>query len=194
MGNPVSGVNPKILVWARERAGLTTAQVAEKMSRSVEEVEAWESDPDAAPTYPQLEALAYRVYKRPVALFFFPEPPEEKDPEHSFRTLPDFEIEDLSADTRYKIRQAHALQLSLYELSGGTNPAPEKVFADLHVQTPTNAFTAGGSVRSRSPINSSSGSRHKAIEASSVERWQLDAWPQRPTLLQAPHDAVGRIR
>ena len=39
MGNPVSGVNPKILVWARKRAGLTVAQVAGKMSQSVAEVQ-----------------------------------------------------------------------------------------------------------------------------------------------------------
>ena len=147
MGNPVSGVNPKILVWVRERSGLTTAQVAKMMSRSVEEVEAWESDPDAAPTYPQLEDLAYRVYKRPVALFFFPEPPEEKDPHHSFRTLPDFEVDDLSADTRYKIRQAHALQLSLYELNSGKNPVPERIFDDLHLEKPTNAAAVAGKTR-----------------------------------------------
>jgi Zn-dependent peptidase ImmA (M78 family) len=139
MGNPVSGINPKILVWARERSGLTIAQVAKTMGRPTAEVEAWESDPEAAPTYPQLEDLAYRVYKRPVALFFFPEPPDEEDPKHSFRTLPDFEIADLSADTRYKIRQAHALQLSLYELNGNTNPAAQKIFVDLHVQAPTDA-------------------------------------------------------
>ena len=103
--------------------------------------------PEAAPTYSQLEDLAYRVYKRPLALFFFPEPPEEQDPHHSFRTMPEFEIEDLSADTRYKIRQAHALQLSLYELNGGTNPAPKKIFRDLHVEAPTNAAQVAARIR-----------------------------------------------
>jgi Zn-dependent peptidase ImmA (M78 family) len=119
--------------------------------------------------------LAYRVYKRPVALFFFPEPPEEKDPEHSFRTLPDFEIEDLSADTRYKIRQAHALQLSLYELNGGTNPAPEKIFTDLHVQIPINAANVAAKTREYLGIT--------------VER-QRRVWKDSTVALKAWRDAV----
>lgn len=130
MGSPVSGINPTILIWARERAGLSIAQVAKALGREAEEIQAWESNA-GAPTYPQLEALAYRVYKRPVALFFFPEPPVEPDPEHSFHTLPTVEIEDLNSDTRYKIRHARALQLSLYELHGGANPAERKVFVDV---------------------------------------------------------------
>lgn len=118
------------------------------MGRTAEEIEAWESGGEAAPTYPQLENLAYRVYKRPIALFFFPEPPEEKDPHHSFRTLPDFEIDDLSADTRFKIRHARALQLSLYELNpGGKNPAAERIFDDLHIKSPTNHVSIAAQTR-----------------------------------------------
>lgn len=148
MGNAVSGVNPKILSWARERAGMTIAQVAAKMKRSVEEIEAWESeDRSDAPTYPQLERLASDFYKRPVALFFFPEPPEEKDPEHSFRTLPDFEIDELTSNTRYKIRHAHALQLSLSELSDGVNSAKKKIFVDLHLDAVANPATVAERVR-----------------------------------------------
>lgn len=130
MGAPVSGINGKILIWARERSGQTIAQVAAALGRGPEEIEAWEAE-TGAPTYPQLEALAYRVYKRPIAIFFFPEPPDEPDPEHSFRTLPRFEVEDLSADTRYKVRQARALQLALHELHGGTNPAPRQIFREV---------------------------------------------------------------
>src|SRR5438093_189341 len=73
MAKTVSGINTQILVWARERAGMTIAQVAKATGRDVSVIEAWESG-DAAPTYPQLEDLAYRVYKRPLALFFFPDP------------------------------------------------------------------------------------------------------------------------
>ena len=66
-------------------------------------------------------------------MFFFPAPPPEEDPKTSFRTLPDFEIEDLQPDTRLKVRQARALQLSLAELNDGRNPAEQKIFIDLHV-------------------------------------------------------------
>ena len=100
---PIPGLNPDILVWARRRAGQDVDQVARKLGKSSEDVEAWEAG-DSGPTYVQLEKLAYQVYKRPIALFFFPEPPEEDDPEHRFRTLPDFEVANLAPDTRFKIR------------------------------------------------------------------------------------------
>ena len=132
MGEHVRGLNPRLLAWARQRAGLTVAEVASTLGKAPAVVEAWE-DGSAAPTYVQLEKLAYKVLKRPVALFFFPEPPPEPDPEQSFRTLPDAEIESLSADTRYRIRDARAQQLALAELTGGKNPAQRQILQAVEV-------------------------------------------------------------
>jgi Zn-dependent peptidase ImmA (M78 family) len=132
MREPVSGINPKLLIWARHRCGQSIAEVAQALGKQPEVIESWESGA-SAPTYAQLEALAYRIYKRPLALFFFPEPPDEPDPEHSFRTLPDFEIQELGPDTRFHIRDARALQLGLYELNGGRNPASRRIFRDLRL-------------------------------------------------------------
>jgi len=135
-----------MLRWARERSGHTVARVAAAFKKDAEVIEAWESGHDA-PSYPQLETLAYKIYKRPIALFFFPEPPDEVDPEHSFRTLPAFEIDDLSADTRFKVRQARALQLSLSELHGGVNPAPNKIHVDLRVGPDASPASVAGRAR-----------------------------------------------
>jgi Zn-dependent peptidase ImmA (M78 family) len=139
-------VNPKVLAWARRRSGQTVDQVAKAMGKKPEVIESWEAGV-STPTYAQLETLAYKVYKRPVALFFFPEPPDEPDPEHSFRTLPDFEIEELSPDTRFHIRDARALQLALYELNGGKNPAQEKIFRDLRLGSSLSATETAAQVR-----------------------------------------------
>jgi Zn-dependent peptidase ImmA (M78 family) len=117
------------------------------MGKRPEVIESWERGV-SAPTYPQLEALAYRVYKRPLALFFFPEPPDEPDPEHAFRTLPEFEIEELSPETRFHVREAHALQFALDELNGGKNPAQEKIFRDLRVERSLSAEEIAAQVRS----------------------------------------------
>lgn len=130
MGKAIQGINPQILTWARESAGLEIEAVAKRLGKEPDVVRRWEAG-DAAPTYVQLEKLAYSIYKRPIALFFFPRPPQEADLEHSFRTMPDFELRGLGADTRYKIREARAFQESLRELSGGKNPATSKIFADL---------------------------------------------------------------
>jgi Zn-dependent peptidase ImmA (M78 family) len=147
MREPVAGMNPKILVWARQRTGQSISQVAQALNKEPEVIESWEAG-DSAPTYAQLETLAYRVFKRPVALFFFPEPPDEPDPEHSFRTLPELEIDDLLPDTRYRIRDARAMQLALYELNGGNNPTPRKIFRDLGAQPSKPAAIAASELRS----------------------------------------------
>jgi Zn-dependent peptidase ImmA (M78 family) len=146
MGQAASAVNYKMLAWARKRSGHSVAEVAAALKRAPELIESWESG-DAVPTYAQLENLAYRVYKRPVALFFFPEPPDEPDPEHSFRTLPAFEIGDLAPDTRFKIRQALALQASLYDLNDGLNPSERKIFRELKLAQGTGVTELAGRVR-----------------------------------------------
>src|SRR5687768_15029459 len=122
MANPVAGVNPTVLKWARERSGYSIEEAADLAGKGADVLLKWEAG-DAAPTYVQLEKLAYKIYKRPIALFFFPQPPEEPEPSQEFRTLPDFEIDDLRPDTRLKVRQALALQISLSELSNGKNPS-----------------------------------------------------------------------
>jgi Zn-dependent peptidase ImmA (M78 family) len=146
MREPITGINPKILVWARRRSGQSVDQVARALGKRPEIIESWEAG-TSTPTYAQLEALAYKVYKRPVALFFFPEPPDEPEPEHSFRTLPEFEIEELSSDTRFHIRDARALQLALYELNGGKNPASGKIFRELGTGAALSAVEIADQVR-----------------------------------------------
>lgn len=146
MAHPVSGINPAILAWARERSGQTLVQVAEALGKDPELVQRWEIG-EAAPTYVQLETLAYKVYKRPIALFFFPAPPDEPEPAQEFRTLPDFEIEDLTPDTRFKVRQALALQLSLAELSDGGNPAEQLITRDLAIDPSRSPAQAARTVR-----------------------------------------------
>ncbi|HEU4454521.1 MAG TPA: ImmA/IrrE family metallo-endopeptidase [Longimicrobium sp.] len=132
MAQAVSGLNPAVLTWARERAGLSVADVARALKKDPGIIEGWESG-EGAPTYVQLETLAYKVFNRPVALFFFPDLPEEPDPAHAFRTLPEAEVDALDADTRYNIRDARALQLALSELHGGRNPSDRKIWQDIRV-------------------------------------------------------------
>jgi len=133
MGEKLTGVNPKIIQWARERARYSLESVAVKFKKDVSVIEKWESGEDF-PIYSQLEKLA-EIYKRPLALFFFPEPPLEAEEKQEFRTLPDFEIENLAADTIYALRQAKAMQLSLQEINNGINPSTKKIFQDIAVSS-----------------------------------------------------------
>ena len=69
------------------------------------------------PSYAVLENLAYRYLKVPLAVFFFPEPPDVEDTLGKFRRLPDCELERLSPDTIKTMRSAEGFQDSLEELS-----------------------------------------------------------------------------
>ena len=115
-----SGITPSVLAWARKGSGLSEGEVVEKIQRkrvTTQVLREWEEGV-SEPTYSQLKQLA-EVYNRPVALFFFPEPPEEASMESDFRSLPLDTIEKMSARIRYLVRSAKARVLELYELYGG---------------------------------------------------------------------------
>lgn len=152
MAEFVAGINPNILKWARERAGFSLEEVANACKKDIETIQSWESG-NNAPTYIQLEKLAYQLYKRPIALFFFPAPPEESDEKKEFRTLPDFEIENLSSDTLYALRQAKAMQLSLKELNAGKNPAERKIYREISISFRDDLISTTEQVREYLAIN-----------------------------------------
>ena len=86
-------VNPEILVWARETAGLEPVEAARKLGfrntrnvSAVGKLAALESG-DAEPTRPQLVKMA-QEYRRPLLTFYLPEPPAKGDRGADFRTLP----------------------------------------------------------------------------------------------------------
>ncbi len=130
-------VNPDMLRWARETGGFGIDDVVVKLKRkriTSETVASWEKGA-ASPTYVQLERLAYEIYKRPLALFFFPEPPEEETPAESFRTLPQEEINLLEPRLLYLVRQAKVMRENLRELFDGVNPAKKQVCSDITIHS-----------------------------------------------------------
>jgi Zn-dependent peptidase ImmA (M78 family) len=104
-------VNPALLVWARETAGYVIDDLITEFPKLLE----WESG-NKGPTYNQLESLAAK-YHRPIALFFFPDPPKEDDIKKSLRAISEYEIDSLSPHIRYLFRKAKSFQIKLRELS-----------------------------------------------------------------------------
>lgn len=129
---PVLYIQPAVIRWARESIGLSVYDVAAKLKRPIHEIEGWEVGANT-PSYAQLEKLAYQIYKRPLAVFFLPAPPEEIPPEREFRTLPDADLLNLSADTHIQIRRAHAYQIALKELFESGNPAKKCIWKEVHL-------------------------------------------------------------
>jgi Zn-dependent peptidase ImmA (M78 family) len=134
-------VTPALITWARQRAGFSLAEAVEKFSR----IEAWETG-SSFPTYPQLERLA-EAFRLPVAVFFFPEPPDVPPIEQSFRTLPDAEFDQMPRRIRYLLRKAKAFQLGLAELNNGRNPASRLITRDLVFTSRTSVADMAGRVR-----------------------------------------------
>lgn len=120
---PVAGIQPAVLRWARESIGMSVEDVALKLKRPPEDIRAWESADATAPTYAQLETLAYKVLKRPLAVFFLPEPPKEVSPKREFRTLPDAELQALHADTHMQVRRACNFSSPCARFFDGAAPA-----------------------------------------------------------------------
>ena len=142
-------VNPVMLRWARETGGFDIDDVVVKLKRksiTSETVASWEKG-RGSPTYAQLECLAYKIYRRPLALFFFPEPPEEGTPKESFRTLPQEEINLLEPRLLYLVRQAKVMQENLRELFDGTNPSERRVCSDITIHSSDTIFDIAKTVR-----------------------------------------------
>jgi Zn-dependent peptidase ImmA (M78 family) len=73
-------LNPKVLRWARERAGRTVQDLAAPFPK----LDRWERD-EERPTLKQVERFAKAVHA-PVGYLFLPEPPVENVPIPDFRT------------------------------------------------------------------------------------------------------------
>jgi Zn-dependent peptidase ImmA (M78 family) len=89
----------------------------------------WETGRDM-PTAVQLEKLA-DIYKRPLAVFFLPEPPRELPLPKDFRTLPKDRETPLSPDTRLAVRRARRLQSLAKSLSASLGREPTPTLARL---------------------------------------------------------------
>ena len=85
-------VNPEILIWARETAGLTSEEAAGKLGfrdsrkrTAVERLRAYESGQEP-PSRSVLSIMAEK-YRRPILTFYLPKPPIKGDAGADFRTL-----------------------------------------------------------------------------------------------------------
>ncbi|MEL6667170.1 MAG: XRE family transcriptional regulator [Pseudomonadota bacterium] len=87
-------VNPDILIWARETAGLTPEDAVQKLgikdARGVEALVRLEQleTGEVAPTRPMLVKMS-KQYRRPILTFYLSAPPRTGDRGEDFRTLPE---------------------------------------------------------------------------------------------------------
>jgi Zn-dependent peptidase ImmA (M78 family) len=125
-------VKPKLLIWARESAGLSLVQAAERTKFDEETLRAWESeDNDALPTIAQLRKLG-EVYKRPIAVFFLAEPPQGFAPQREFRRLAGILPGKESPELLLALRWAVFRREAAMELHRLLDEPPQRIRAALH--------------------------------------------------------------
>ena len=108
-------VNPEIMVWARETAGLSLEEAARKLnfrdsskSSAVEKLTLIERG-EKKPSRPQLLKMAGQ-YRRPLLTFYLSKPPQKSDRGVDFRTLPQSEHSPEEALLDALIREIRARQ------------------------------------------------------------------------------------
>ncbi|MBF0436613.1 MAG: ImmA/IrrE family metallo-endopeptidase [Magnetococcales bacterium] len=92
-------INPLMLRWARERAGLTIDELARKFNKHTpkpQQIEAWEKG-DKFPTFRQAETIANKTHI-PFGYFYLPKPPQEEFPIPDLRTKKNEAVESPSAN------------------------------------------------------------------------------------------------
>lgn len=116
-------VKPALLIWARERAGLSIEVASAKADIGVDRLRQWESGVEN-PSISQLRKLG-EIYRRPLAVFFLAEPPKGFDPQREFRRLPGLTPQNESPKLRMALRTAlfrREAARDLYERLGDTIP------------------------------------------------------------------------
>lgn len=158
-------VTPAVVQWARERAGYSL----DDAGRVFKKIAAWESG-EAAPTYAQLELMADR-FKCPVAVFFFPAPPEVPPVEQSFRTLPAEDFAAIPRTVRLLLRRGQSMQVNLAELNDGKNPAPRLITRDLLFSPNSSLDTVANAVRAYLGVSLEQQASWKSVEEA-LEEWR----------------------
>jgi Zn-dependent peptidase ImmA (M78 family) len=110
---------PSVLVWAREKRGISIEIVASKLSESFKDISvnlvaAWEKGTDY-PHPSHVKKLA-EIYKRPTAVFLLPHPPEENPLPPDRRTFWKKTNEPFSPEALLVIRRARRIQELAAEL------------------------------------------------------------------------------
>lgn len=100
-------VEPSILAWALNNSGWDKKELLEKAEISESSFDEWLAK-SRKPTVKQLEKLAHYL-KRPLAVFFLPQAPEEKPLPQDYRMIPD-KSGKFDKRTILSIRKARRLQ------------------------------------------------------------------------------------
>lgn len=109
-------ITAKVFRWARESAKMDVEVAASKIAVSVEKLNEWENGDDY-PTITQAQKLA-KAYRRPFAIFFLPDVPNDFQPLQDFRKAGS---KELSTSSIFIIREIQQKQAWISEVNEDNN-------------------------------------------------------------------------
>ncbi len=118
-------VTPHLLKWAREEAGFSVEEVADKLKRMVDEIRSWESNKETPPTLRQAEKLA-KLYRTSYSIFTLPEPPRTIPLATEYRRLPKVVPGEESSELRFALRDLLFRRRVAMELMEEIGNVPER--------------------------------------------------------------------
>lgn len=109
-------ITAKVFKWARESAKMTEEIAASKVAVPIEKFKEWENGNDY-PTIRQAQKLA-KAYRRPFALFFLPDVPNDFQPLQDFRKAGS---KELSTSSIFIIREIQQKQAWIRDVNEESN-------------------------------------------------------------------------
>ena len=141
----MSAIQPKILTWARETAGLSAEDAAHALGltsargkaglQRLESMELGEEEPSRA-----LIGKMAKVYRRPLLVFYLAEPPRRGDRGQDFRTLPG--QEKFSPELDALVRDIKARQGLMRSMLEDDQAAPLEFIGSATMEAPVTAMAA----------------------------------------------------
>jgi hypothetical protein len=139
--------NPKVLIWARDTAGFSRAEVTAKLGSEEIRIATWEDeDGGDAPSIPQLRKLA-DLYKRPLAVFYLPNVPAGFQVIRDLRRLPGTGLRRLPPELVLEWRRATERRELAIELLTDIGEEPQAF--TLQAERSENPEIVGQRIRSR---------------------------------------------
>lgn len=114
MAEAMLGVNGEIIRWAREYYNMRPDEAARAIGVDLQRYSNWETGQEF-PTYAKLKKIS-EVFRKPSAIFFFPEPPALPPIKGDLRTLPTDVINRFSKNIIVQFERAKVYQMSVKEL------------------------------------------------------------------------------
>lgn len=114
MAEALCGVNGAIIRWAREYYNMQPDEAAASIGVELQRYQNWESGLEF-PTYAKLKKIS-EVFRKPSAVFFFPEPPNIPPIKGDLRTLSAEIVNHFSKNIILQFERAKVYQMGVQEL------------------------------------------------------------------------------